>query len=67
MPPALFDLTHPSLERSPALRRFLSAVPPLEQKQCLRAALVHGVRHFLNLQAQGVRLDEKGLRFLRKD
>lgn len=58
----MFDLTHPSLERSPALRRFLSAVPPLEQKQCLRAALVHGVRHFLNLQAQGVRLDEKGLR-----
>ena len=38
----------------PRWRRFLAAVPPLEQKQCLRAALIHDVRRFLNLQSQGV-------------
>ena len=57
-----FDLSHPSLEASPAIRRFLAAVPPLEQKQCLRAALVHGVRHFLNLQSQGTILSLTALR-----
>ena len=44
------------------MRRFLAAVPPLEQKQCLRAALIHGVRHFLNLQSQGVVLNTASLR-----
>ena len=45
-----FDLSHPALETSPSVQRFLASVPPSEKEQCLRAALVYGIRHFLTLQ-----------------
>ena len=46
-----FDLYHPSLESSPSVQRFLASVPPKQQQQCLRAALVYGIRHFLTIQS----------------
>ena len=53
-----FDLYHAALESSPSIQRFLASVPPLEKQQCLRVALVHGIRHFLTLQTtQGMVLN----------
>ena len=52
-PPAAtqdFNLYHAALESSPSVQRFLASIPPLEKQQCLRVALVQGIRHFLQLQ-----------------